>query len=381
MLVRRLPVDLREGLDPRVEVIAERLEPFVRNERFRREIARNPEAAVTFGLGHLYLTRAGYPDATWDAIVVNPLQAGYSETKDRPPHRILDRQWAAELAGMDGNAYRLVSALSLSLLCSRAHPIHMSQEDGYAYTHCLMYATDFGRRELPRLVESNVVSEVLDAALAWTLVEPDFDLLAELLLTRTFVTPAWTPAATVAWLTTCRVWDQLGFVPGPTFADAEFGRLEGDARRAYAFKEVYHPNIVAGALCAALLESRASEIPDGSAGLAPGSLEPTFRRLRRLRGVGPDQTVPWELAPVQGEHRVPSSRVLIEAAVIHSLRAFDLEEAVDALAELQGTVSGESRTLTEAWAQLRHCARVGEMEPGLRERVRVRAAGAGVPFD
>jgi hypothetical protein len=376
-----LPADLREGLDSLMDGIAERLQSFVRSERLRGEIARQPASAVTFGLGHLYLSRAGYPDPAWDTVVLHPLQAGYSETKDRPPHRILDRLWAAELAGMDGGTDRRASALSLSLLCSRAHPVHMSQDDGYAYTHCLMYATDFGRRELPGLVEPRVVSEVLDAALAWTLVEPDFDLLAELLLTRTFVSPAWTPAATVAWLTTCTVWDRLGLVPGPTFDDTEFERLEGDARRAYAFKEVYHPNIVTGALCAALLESRAVEIPTGSDVEESGSLEPTLRRLRRLRGVGPDQTVPWELAPVQGEHRTTSSRLLMEAAVIHSLRAFDLDEAVDALAELQGTVAGASRTLTEAWAQLGHCARVGGMEPELRERARMQAARAGVPFD
>ena len=351
LLVRRLPPAARAALDPLTDSIAARLEPFVRNERFRDEIERQPALAAAFGSGHLYLTRAGYPDAAWDDVVLPAFHDGFTETTERPPYQILGRMWAAELAGLEAAETRRRDALSLSIVASRAHPLYMSQDDAYAYTHCLMYASDFGRRPVGGPVDPDAVAEVVRAALAWTLVEPDFDLLAEFVLCQTFLKPAWSEQAAVAWSTLCELADQLGFVPGPTFDEKTFAGLAGDERPAYAFKEIYHTNVVAGAVCCAVLAGGQSA--SGRAEARPPDDETAliaraFERCRKLRGLADSQVAPWEVVAGKREHRSALGRTLLEAALIHALRSGAFDEARGALDDLERSGSPAARTVTEA---------------------------------
>jgi hypothetical protein len=365
MLVHRLPPEFRSTFDAVIEGIAARLEPLVRNQRFQREIATSPEAACVFGLGHIYLTQAGLPDPAWDRLVLPPLRAGFAATKDRPPHQILARLWAAELAGIETDNARWERALSLSIVASRAHPIYMTEDDGYAYTHCLMYAADFGRRPIPAPLAAEAMS-VVSAAVSWTLTEPDFDLLAEFLLCQTFLDPPWSAQATVAWRSLCAVWDSLDFVPGPTFDEATFRALEDDARRAYAFKEVYHPNVVAGALCCALLQLADGLVTDARDWTVTSDelLAPALKRLRRLRGVRSGHRAAWELVARENDHSDATAHTLAEAAVLQALRALEFDDAANALRDLERSGYEATRTVREAREHLRR-SKVSDDAPNL----------------
>lgn len=361
LLVSRVPDEFRSGLEGMMGRISAHVQPFVRNERFKIEILRNPERAAIFGLGHLYLTHAGYGDSEWDEIVIPPLRNGFADARDLAPNRILERVWARELAGLEFDSARAQEAARLSIVAGRAHPILMSLDDAYAYTHCLMYSTDFGRRRLDLFFDQDGVSEVVSASLAWTLVEPDFDLLAEFLLCETFMERAPSEQAAVAWRTLLEVWDRLGFVPGPTFDETSFLELEGDDRRAYAFKEMYHANIVVAAVCASLLggplrpplATRRERTVGSSAGDAREAelLTTALARCRRVRGLADEQTAPWELVLGEEDLRIATGRTLLEAATIHAVRMGNPAEAREAVADL--AESGfAGRTLAEASDQL-----------------------------
>ncbi len=361
LLVARVPLEFHSDLTKSVDQISAHLQPFVRNERFKIEILKNPEKAAVFGLGHLYLAYAGYREPEWDEIVIPSLRDGFAEARDLAPNRILERLWALELAGLEVDPARVRQAARLSIAAGRAHPILMSHDDAYAYTHCLMYATDFGRRSLDRFLDHGRVSEVVGASLAWMLVEPDFDLLAEFLLCETFVKPTWSDQARVAWRTLLEVWDRLGFIPGPTFDETSFLELAGDDRRAYAFKEMYHANIVVAALCCSLLgdqlgrpvPTRVGPTPDMGAGDEHDAelLTRALARCRRLRGLADGQTAPWELVVADGDLRIEVVRTLVEAAAIHALRSGDAGEAWEAVADLRAS-GFAGRTLAETSEQL-----------------------------
>jgi hypothetical protein len=171
---------------------------------------------------------------------------------------------------------------------------------------------------------------VVGACIAWALVEPDFDLLAEFLLCQTFLDPPWSDQATFGWRALRAVSDRLGFVPGPTFDELEFSALGGDDRRAYAFKEIYHTNVVVGALCASLLRAPTRAVSPGrrhgagSSGPHRGEanlLRAAFAHCRAVRGLGDDQTTPWGLAAREEGLDGVAARTLLEAAAIHAVRA------------------------------------------------------------
>jgi hypothetical protein len=202
----------------------------------------------------------------------------------------------------------------------------------------------------------NRVSEVVSASLSWTLVEPDFDLLAEFLLCETFMEGGWSEQAVVAWRTLLEVWDRLGFVPGPTFDETSFLELDGDDRRAYAFKEMYHANIVVAAVCASLLGRTPAAQPGpktSSPGEAPeGELLTTaLARCRRVRRLADGQTAPWELIVGHEDLRMEIVQTLLESGAIHAVRSANPLEAREAVADLRQS-GFRGPTLAEASEQL-----------------------------
>jgi hypothetical protein len=71
----------------------------------------------------------------------------------------------------------------------------------------------------------------------------------------------WTgsPHAHLAWSALSWAWDELGFLPSPSFDSKAYGALEDNQARAYAFRHVYHTEYVGGILCAVLLCTRAGQ--------------------------------------------------------------------------------------------------------------------------
>lgn len=234
--------------------LAELLTRHIRSDHNRIIIMRNPQNVLPLATGHILLTQAGYGDEAWSAFIGRLLDQGYGDIKERYPHRQLDKIWLSALAGRR-DKFDAAQVVPTTLICSDTHPFYMSSGDAYAYTHIPMYLTDFGRRALPDEVDKRRVGAVLDAALAWQILAIDFDLLGEFLVDVVLLRQGWTPHAHVAWRTLATTWDALGFLPGPSFDQHRFAELAGAERSAYAFKEMYHTNLVGGVLCALLLSA------------------------------------------------------------------------------------------------------------------------------
>jgi len=128
--------------------------------------------------------------------------------------------------------------------------------DRYAFTHAVLYASDFGSRPADRLGLRRPPAEIRDdaeAALAAGLDGGHFDLTAELLWTWPMLRLAWSPAATFAFQLLAGLQDDLGFLPGPGFRAAAYRSLPAGQRPGYALTTSYHSDFVMGFLCAAAL--------------------------------------------------------------------------------------------------------------------------------
>jgi hypothetical protein len=216
-------------------------------------ILRHPRLAASLGTLLLVLNHFGLATPQEVAAVRCAFGSPYAECSEHVPFRLLDRRWVRELA--TGVIDPLTEALQLSTACRSSHPIYMTREDGYAITHAVMYATDFGTREAPEALLSDGLWETIDAAIAWCTAAADYDLLAELLLSQIYLRRRLSSYGVIAWRRCCMLWDELGFLPSPSISASSFAALtEESERRQYAFHNMYHTMLVGGLLCLAMIE-------------------------------------------------------------------------------------------------------------------------------
>ncbi len=248
------PTDLSELISK----LRTTLSCLIRSERNRIIIMRNPQAAPILGTGHSFLTCMGDRDTEWDVLISKALNQGFDETKEKYPYRLLDRIWINRLMRTPHQVSER-EILRFSIIQSRAHPFYMTSNDAYAYTHTPMYLSDFGQQSVESLLEIDHVIPIVNTALAWQILVEDFDLLGEFLIDYVLLNRPWTPHAKLAWSVIAAVWDELGFLPGPSFDGNVYVKLDPEKKSAYAFKEMYHTNLVAGMLCAVLLVQKKNE--------------------------------------------------------------------------------------------------------------------------
>jgi hypothetical protein len=155
-----------------------------------------------------------------------------------------------------------------------------SREDVYAFTHALMYVTDFNIRpwRLPR-PRSMILADA-EAALARCLDDQDYDLAGEVLLTWPWTGRSWGPAAAFAFRVLAHVEDHAGFLPSTGTRLDRLNTLEGDDRAKYLLATAYHSAYVMGLLCAASLQpGRAPPRTIRQASLTPGVSPLVLERL------------------------------------------------------------------------------------------------------
>lgn len=215
-------------------------------------ILRHPRLATSLGTLLLVLDGFGLATEQERAVVRSALRSPYLHCSEHVPFRLLDRHWTLGLA--EPGTAPLTDALRLSAACRITHPIYMTREDGYAITHAVMYATDFGARAVPAELRGEAVWQSIDAAVAWCTASGDFDLLVELLLAQLLLRRRFSAYGAVAWQQ-CRVrWDALGFLPSPSLRPDAFNAISDEAeQRQYALQNMYHTVLVGGLLCLALL--------------------------------------------------------------------------------------------------------------------------------
>jgi hypothetical protein len=265
----------------RLQRVARLLIPHARSERIYLGLCLEPALALDFASAHTCLKRLGYPDAAFDALLCSAVSAQARRGRERAPHRMLEQEWLLEnWSGGSDSRRRLRSAVRSSVLNFPMDLLDGSRDDVYAFTHALMYATDFNisPRRLPR-PRSEILAEA-EAALARCIDEEDYDLGGEVLLAWPLTGKSWSAAAALGFRILTRVEDEAGFLPAPITRLQRLNALEGDRRTDYLFATAYHTIYVMGLLCAAALQTGRtppSKIPAGTA--ARGSSTPILHML------------------------------------------------------------------------------------------------------
>jgi len=293
-----------DSVRTRIDSVARLLIPHARSERMRLGICLEPTLTLDFAQAHICLRRLGYPDAAFDTLLRQSLGSQARSGHERVPHRILEQEWLA--ATWDDTAAHSRKYTSRTALNSALnHPIDLlngSREDIYAFTHALMYVTDFNLRPRRLLRPRGTILAEAEATLGRCLEEQDYDLGAEVLLAWPLTGGSWSAAATFGLRVLASVEDEAGFLPAPSTRLQRLNTLQGSARSEYLLATAYHTVYVMGLLCSAALQpgrTPPSEIPTGRAAkggadLIVQFLEPDDRsahwwdQFNRLQGLERD---------------------------------------------------------------------------------------------
>jgi Domain of unknown function (DUF6895) len=240
----------------RIRNVAEILVPRARSERMVLGLCLEPALALDYAQAHICLTRLGYPDSAFDAVLRQSLEALARKGRERPPHRALEQEWL--LRGWEGGPPPSAREFSLaarhSVLGRPMDLLSGSQDDVYAFTHALIYVTDFNLkpRPLPRSA-SEILAEA-EAALGRCLDEEDYDLGGEVLLAWPLARRRWSAAAAFGFRVLAAVEDQAGFLPSSGTRLERLNELSGDERAEYLLATAYHTAYVMGLVCAGALK-------------------------------------------------------------------------------------------------------------------------------
>ncbi|HEX7294985.1 MAG TPA: hypothetical protein VF251_04475 [Pyrinomonadaceae bacterium] len=255
-----------------IVAIARELAPLVRSPFVYRSLLFRPSRTPMYALGHFCLDQLGLPHENLDRVARLALQSSVHDANERVPYRMLDAAWTRHLAF--GDAELNHPALSFSPLCTGVDLLKATSEDAYAFTHALLYATDFGRVSVPDHIDRHYLLGIAEAIAVKALDEDDLDLLAEVLMAPAILRVDWTTTLSFAWQVLERVWKEFGFVPGPGIPPPEPDETRIQKVRR-VLGTVYHTTFAAGLCCATLIScqsmppenesipAESSELPSG----------------------------------------------------------------------------------------------------------------------
>jgi hypothetical protein len=255
LLVAASPAMIHDEVDERVRNVAELLTPHARSERARLGLCLEPAVAWDYALPHVCLNRLDYPDYEFDKLLRASLESQARCGRERVPHRMLEQEWVANGWYQPKPGRKLTSPPTArrSALAQPVDLLNCTRDDIYAFTHALMYVTDFNlipallpRRRALILAEAEVL-------LARCLDEQDYDLAGEVLLSWPLTGKSWSASAAFAFRVLARVEDKAGFLPTAGTRISEIKAREGVARTRYLLATAYHTAYVMGLLCAACL--------------------------------------------------------------------------------------------------------------------------------
>jgi hypothetical protein len=166
---------------------------------------------------------------------------GADLTHERTPQTLLELRYALDLAGVAHPFGPLDAQVRGTLLGRPLDWAQLTDQELYALTHAVLYATDFGSRPAPSWLDSRTI----ELLLACVLRSGNLDLTGEFLLCLSATERAPRRARSAAAGVVRRAWGQLaarqldsGAVPGPAFDPARASG--GDA---YLFATSYHTTI------------------------------------------------------------------------------------------------------------------------------------------
>jgi hypothetical protein len=285
LLVAASPAMLHDEVDQRVRDLAELLSPYARSERARLGLCLEPALAWDYALPHVCLNRLDCPDYEFDKLLRASLESQARCGRERVPHRMLEQEWAATGWYQPKPGRKLTSPPTArrSVLAQTMDLLNCTRDDIYAFTHALMYVTDFNL--IPALLPRRraLILAEAEALLARCLDEQDYDLAGEVLLSWPLSGKAWSAAAAFGFRVLARVEDKAGFLPTAATSISEIRAREGTARTRYLLATAYHTSYVMGLLCAACLQSGYAPPVAIPTGVAKAG---TARQILRLLDVG-----------------------------------------------------------------------------------------------
>jgi hypothetical protein len=251
-------VEPRCGHDVRIrerfETIGALLAPLARHDDVMAAISRDAARARDHAIGHIIMSHLGYPDPGFDALLERTLAMSPDLGSERLPHRVLEQAWLARLYDIVASPTRRTSALVADSMLGRPmDALGSTRVDISAFTQAVIYASDFGRRQIVAPRSHAAIVADADAALAYSLDANDFDLTAEVLLTWPMLGLEWSPAATFAFSILANLQNALGSLPGLVCGETRYlSPTAADPSRS-ALPTSCHSTYVMGFVCAAAL--------------------------------------------------------------------------------------------------------------------------------
>lgn len=249
-------------VENKIDELANILIPYARNQKTLFNICHYPALALDYAHPHICLTKLGYLDSNFDALLVKTIDSHSHLGCERTPYRMIEQEWIKKVwNNIDTSIDKLISYTLL------AHPIdllHGSREDRYAFTHALMYSSELNitSMKLPR--KGKEIIDEADAMLAKSIDEQDYDLASELLLSWPLMEEPWSTASVFAFHILVRILDEIEFLPSPGIQIQIPQKLENGDRKRNLFSTTYHTIYVMGLLCSVILQHRRNppkEIP------------------------------------------------------------------------------------------------------------------------
>jgi hypothetical protein len=245
-----------KGINDRIKDLAEILIPHARNKRIFLEICLQPALAMEYAQAHVCLTKVGYPDHKFDALLLKSIKAQAHFGRERPPHRMLEQEWIKKIWGYGPLPvkYSVNKTIAHSALTKPIDLLHGTREDMYAFTHALMYVASFNISPWKIQRRRAEILNEAEAILARCLDEQDYDLAGEVLLAWPLTGKSWSASAIFAFRLLTRVEDEAGFLPSPATRLETLQKLDGESRKKYLFATSYHTVYVMGLLCSTSLQ-------------------------------------------------------------------------------------------------------------------------------
>lgn len=302
-----------------VHEVADQVAPYVRSEELLTMMRLRPTDAPELSTGHTCLTGLGHRDPDFDHALAELLEHAPPVVPERVPWKSLEADWWARVGGVLPRVGTRDADLERTGLLQGLDALLARRQDIYAFTHGLMYLTDFGRHPATLPGRAGAIVDDADAALARCLDDDDFDLAGELLLTWPYLKASRTATADFALNVLTRVDDDLGFLPSLSLRIDQLEELDPEEQTYALFGEAYHTIYVMGFVAAAML------LP---AGPVAGRQEPLAGGASVLLELLPDRRPrpQWRedferlSAPQQDELTV----MLASIALRRALRANDL---------------------------------------------------------
>ena len=183
----------RPNIASRIDHLAQLLARHARSERVLVDIALHPALAFKFAVPHILLTKVGYPDAGFDDFLRSCASSQTGNAQDRPPSASLERLWIRSLWNGPNSGPGSRARLRDTMLNWPVGILGGLRTDAYAFTHLIMYCTDFGFRK-PRLSRSRpAILMDVGSLLAGYMDAEDYDLAGELLLAWPLMGAPWSP--------------------------------------------------------------------------------------------------------------------------------------------------------------------------------------------